>query len=369
MANFVDSNSMPLRPDAFIMNQSKPPLITIQPPPLPVSVRSEEENNNVRWLIAAAVAIGLLIALIFMGMLVVADIGGGNDSSGNGGSGRIVAASLASNDGEVTGLADATSPTSGKTQQESVGEEAQATDGVEIQADAKKPSSDVEPDLTPGSDEKEGEISNSPTESMLLIYEAKPVPPQTSAQRNKASASMAGGGKAADLAAKGGSNPFIGDGAPAKSTVFVIDVSGSMQNQDRLPRVVSSMKHAIEKLKSDQKFTVILFDSSFHTPPHGASLLLANQKNKNAIFEWLDIAPGGGGTNPSEAMTIAIQEKPERIVLLSDGEFDPYCVDAITQANQANRKQSRIDCVGLIEEVETLKEIANQNSGTYYQAY
>jgi len=100
----------------------------------------------------------------------------------------------------------------------------------------------------------------------------------------------------------------------------------------------------------------------------GMGLLLANEKNKQAIYDWLDNAPGGGGTNPLPAMITAIQQKPERIILLSDGEFDPTSVFAITQANQSNKQPARIDCVGLMEEVETLKEIARSNKGTYYQA-
>jgi hypothetical protein len=68
-------------------------------------------------------------------------------------------------------------------------------------------------------------------------------------------------------------------------------------------------------------------------------------------------------------MHAAILQEPERIVLLSDGEFDPYAVDQITQMNQNLRKPARIDCVGLMEQVLVLQEIARQNKGVYYQAW
>ena len=55
--------------------------------------------------------------------------------------------------------------------------------------------------------------------------------------------------------------------------------------------------------------------------------------------------------------------------MLSDGEFDPYAVDQITQMNQNLRKPARIDCVGLMEQVLVLQEIARQNKGVYYQAW
>lgn len=69
------------------------------------------------------------------------------------------------------------------------------------------------------------------------------------------------------------------------------------------------------------------------------------------------------------AMEAAIQLQPERIVLLSDGEFDPSSAITITQLNQANQKPARIDCVGLMEQVLVLQEIANRNQGVYYQAW
>jgi hypothetical protein len=41
----------------------------------------------------------------------------------------------------------------------------------------------------------------------------------------------------------------------------------------------------------------------------------------------------------------------------------------IQTENHQHGKPARIDCIGLDEEVETLKEIAKQNKGIYYQAF
>jgi hypothetical protein len=67
-------------------------------------------------------------------------------------------------------------------------------------------------------------------------------------------------------------------------------------------------------------------------------------------------------------MLTAIQQRPERIVLLSDGEFDPTSAFAITQANRSGVRSARIDCVGLMIEADTLKQIAKANNGIYYLA-
>ncbi len=113
----------------------------------------------------------------------------------------------------------------------------------------------------------------------------------------------------------------------------------------------------------------MLFDDNYHLHPVERGLLLANARNKKTICDWLDRGINGSGTNPIPAMMFAVQLKPERIVLLSDGEFDPSSAIVITRANESSPKPAAIDCVGLMEEVETLKAIARSNKGIYYQAY
>jgi uncharacterized protein with von Willebrand factor type A (vWA) domain len=180
---------------------------------------------------------------------------------------------------------------------------------------------------------------------------------------------MRAGAAGTDLATSKGINPFVGEGKPAASTVYVIDVSGSMQDPTKLPRVMNALIRGIDDLKGNQKFCVFLFDFGYYFEPSMQQMVPANDANKQRAKAWLSNPPGGGGTNPVPAMHAAILQEPERIVLLSDGEFDPYAVDQITQMNQNLRKPARIDCVGLMEQVLVLQEIARQNKGVYYQAW
>ena len=179
------------------------------------------------------------------------------------------------------------------------------------------------------------------------------------------------GGNGIDLGSKKGMNPFVGAGKPAASTVYVIDVSGSMQNQAKLPRVLNAMQRAIDQLNPKQTFCVLLFDSGYYYHPNLQGLKEASRTNKQMVKLWLAHAAGGFGlgTEPMEAMSIAIGLKSERIVLLSDGEFDPTIVVLITQLNHQREKRAKIDCVGLMEDVQVLREIAQQNNGVYYQAW
>jgi Mg-chelatase subunit ChlD len=178
-----------------------------------------------------------------------------------------------------------------------------------------------------------------------------------------------GGSKGIDLSSTEGINPFVGEGKKAATTVFVIDVSSSMLRDSKLPRVLSALKRAIDQLGEDQQFCVILFDNSYYLEPSVNGLIKASKRNKSVIQNWLVDPPRGGGTDPMAAMPQAIGLGPERIVLLSDGEFDPTNVILITSMNKQRVRPARIDCVGLMEDVQVLRDIAQQNQGVYYQAW
>jgi Mg-chelatase subunit ChlD len=179
----------------------------------------------------------------------------------------------------------------------------------------------------------------------------------------------AGVGGGLDLTSTEGINPFVGEGKPAASTVFVIDVSGSMRDRAKLPRVMNALTRAIDQLSEKQQFCVLLFDHTFHLAPWVTGLTAGTADNKRRIKAWLAQPPGGGGTEPMGAMAAAIELRPERIVLLSDGEFDPTNILTITSMNHQLTTPARIDCVGLQEDVLVLREIANKNKGIYYQAW
>ncbi len=161
----------------------------------------------------------------------------------------------------------------------------------------------------------------------------------------------------------------------AKSMVFVIDKSGSMSGNP-LSRVSAELIFAINSLSEEQSFFVIFFDDTAW-PMHaqrGRSGLTSAQTiqlepglpaNQQAAASWINSMQGGGGTNPGGAMLMAIDAQPEKIVLLSDGEFSQQYVAEIRRRNQGF---TQIDCIGLSEQIQTLQTIASENGGRYYQA-
>ncbi|MCA9069569.1 MAG: VWA domain-containing protein [Planctomycetaceae bacterium] len=152
-----------------------------------------------------------------------------------------------------------------------------------------------------------------------------------------------------------------------KTVVFIIDKSGSMGADLRLERVKAELIYGINALKTDQKFAVVFFDEAAHLQGSSLQLRSATDGTKKNVIDWIQQMPSGGGTDPLEAASMALQKSPELIVLLSDGEFAPSIVGLIHAKNQS---ETRINTIGLGEYVITLKQLAEHNSppGNYFQA-
>lgn len=174
------------------------------------------------------------------------------------------------------------------------------------------------------------------------------------------------GQKAGSIVTSEGLNPFLAS-LEAESIVFVIDRSSSM-SQNRLSRVITAVNQTIDSLKLEQKFLVIFFSDGYEMHPSLRHLVDSTQANKQIAKNWVSTIAAGGDTRPVDAVLYALKQNPKRIVLLSDGEFDPLDVTLITESNRNHTKPIRIDGIGLEENVMTLQELARLNHGIYYSA-
>jgi hypothetical protein len=159
-----------------------------------------------------------------------------------------------------------------------------------------------------------------------------------------------------------------------KSVVYVVDRSGSMGSNQALERVKAELLYAVRNLSDEQRFSVIFFDHAIYPlgseqPVGGTTTLVsADSQWKKKTEDFCNTIYPAGGTDPREAMRLAMSLNPEVIYLLSDGEFNPSCVNEITSVNQKKSPPVKINCVGLGEVIVTLHEIAKQNGGVYFQA-
>jgi Ca-activated chloride channel family protein len=112
---------------------------------------------------------------------------------------------------------------------------------------------------------------------------------------------------------------------PNANIVFLIDVSGSMQDANKLPLVRASMKLLADQLRPDDKVAIVVYagNAGLVLPPTSGA-------NKAAIKEAIDQLEAGGSTAGGEGIQLAykvarenfIKSGNNRIILATDGDFN-----------------------------------------------
>ncbi|MBV6881511.1 von Willebrand factor type A domain-containing protein [Epilithonimonas ginsengisoli] len=112
---------------------------------------------------------------------------------------------------------------------------------------------------------------------------------------------------------------------PASNLVFLIDVSGSMNEQNKLPLLKTSFKILLEKLRPQDKVALLTYAGSA-----GVVLEPTSAKNKEKILTALENLSAGGSTAGGEGIELAYKLAQEnlvkngnnRVILATDGDFN-----------------------------------------------
>tara|TARA_Y100001972_G_scaffold129230_1_gene195452 strand:+ start:602 stop:2452 length:1851 start_codon:yes stop_codon:yes gene_type:complete len=112
---------------------------------------------------------------------------------------------------------------------------------------------------------------------------------------------------------------------PPSNLVFLIDVSGSMSAQNKLPLLKSSMKMLVNEMRPSDKISIVVYAGAA-----GLVLPPTDGKNKEAIVNALEKLQAGGSTAGGAGIQLAYKVAKEqfvdggnnRIILATDGDFN-----------------------------------------------
>ncbi|GAA4332519.1 VWA domain-containing protein [Mucilaginibacter gynuensis] len=115
------------------------------------------------------------------------------------------------------------------------------------------------------------------------------------------------------------------DNLPASNLVFLIDVSGSMESENKLPLVKSSMKMLVNQLRAKDKVAIVVYAGAA-----GLALPPTDGDKKSTINNAIDNLNAGGSTAGGEGIKLAyrvaaenfLKEGNNRIILATDGDFN-----------------------------------------------
>jgi Ca-activated chloride channel homolog len=112
---------------------------------------------------------------------------------------------------------------------------------------------------------------------------------------------------------------------PASNLVFLIDVSGSMSSENKLPLVKASLKLLTDQLREKDKISIVVYAGNA-----GLVLPATNGIEKSKIKKAIDALESGGSTAGGEGIKLAyktaqenfVKEGNNRVILCTDGDFN-----------------------------------------------
>ena len=115
------------------------------------------------------------------------------------------------------------------------------------------------------------------------------------------------------------------DNLPASNIVFLVDVSGSMSDENKLPLLKESMKVLVNELRPEDKVSIVVYAGAA-----GMVLPPTPGDEKRKIMNAFDELSAGGSTAGGEGIELAYNIAEEnfikggnnRIVLATDGDFN-----------------------------------------------
>ena len=110
---------------------------------------------------------------------------------------------------------------------------------------------------------------------------------------------------------------------PRANLIFLIDVSGSMEDEAKLPLLRRAFKLLVDRLRDDDKVGIVVYAGS-------SGVVLEPTSDKQRILEALDRLSAGGSTNGAQGIEAAYKlaaanfakEGINRVILATDGDFN-----------------------------------------------
>ena len=115
------------------------------------------------------------------------------------------------------------------------------------------------------------------------------------------------------------------DKRPATNLVFLIDVSGSMAAENKLPLVKQALSVLVSKMGEDDQIAIVTYAGEA-----GLKLNSTSGSQRNVIQQAIDSLSSGGSTNGAAGIQIAydtaigsfIKGGANRVILCTDGDFN-----------------------------------------------
>jgi Ca-activated chloride channel homolog len=161
---------------------------------------------------------------------------------------------------------------------------------------------------------------------------------------------------------------------PASNFVFLVDVSGSMQDADKLPLAKRALVAFVKNLREGDRVALVTYAGSTKV-----ALSSTPAKDRSVIISSIESLSASGSTAGAEGLQLAYAEAQKgfkkegnnRIILVTDGDFNvgPSSVDELKEIVKSNRDKGIFISVlgfgsGNIKD-NRMETIADNGNGNY----
>jgi hypothetical protein len=168
----------------------------------------------------------------------------------------------------------------------------------------------------------------------------------------------------------GGGTSFFGVGGRGTRFAFIVDISGSMEQENRIGTALAELKRSLGALQDFTQFYVVLYSNGAVRPDfENDGWLKATRANKNRMNQWIDLQGPRGGTYPLEAFDIVFKlpQPPDVIFFLTDGEIPGDTLYHLRGYADEMKREIIINTIGFSSEAgrEPLEQIAREFRGVF----
>jgi Ca-activated chloride channel family protein len=164
------------------------------------------------------------------------------------------------------------------------------------------------------------------------------------------------------------------DNLPPRNLVFLLDVSGSMASDDKLPLVKTAMKMLAETLRPQDRVAIVTYAGTT-----GVLLRATRGDRQGHIQDAISTLSAGGSTNGGAGIQLAYQIAAEnfvngginRVILATDGDFNVgvTSIDQLTRLIEEKRSTGVFLSVlgvgtGNLKDA-TMERLADKGNGNY----
>jgi Ca-activated chloride channel family protein len=164
------------------------------------------------------------------------------------------------------------------------------------------------------------------------------------------------------------------DNLPNSNFVFLIDVSGSMSGENRLPLVIESLKILTQQLRKEDKISIVVYAGAA-----GLVLPATSGNDKEKIIASLENLEAGGSTAGGEGIKLAYKIAEEnfikggnnRVIIATDGDFNVGASsdsDMISLIEEKRKSDVFLTCLGYgmgNYKDSKLEKLADKGNGNY----